>query len=180
MKDWNVVVTTHEKGYVLACEAMAEIGAVSRTEFFNVLVMRVPDPRVLPDRVADMLERDPGLLRNALSHVAPLERTFTFQAPDEFERKAREAALTFVAALAGRSFHVRLHRRGFKGRLSSPVEERFLDGVLLDATAATGAPARLSFDDPDAVLDLETVGNRGGLALWTREDRARYPFLPGD
>ena len=34
------------------------------------------------------------------------------------------------------------------------------------------------FEDPDCVLLIETVGQRGGLALWTREELKRYPFLP--
>jgi len=43
--------------------------------------------------------------------------------------------------LAGKSFHVRLHRRGFKGRLSTAKEERFLDEALLDALDVLGHPA---------------------------------------
>jgi tRNA(Ser,Leu) C12 N-acetylase TAN1 len=75
---------------------------------------------------------------------------------------------------------VRLHRRGFKGRLSTPEEERFLDDALLEALQAAGTPCSLSFDDPDAIIQIETVGNRAGLSLWTREDLARYPFLRVD
>jgi tRNA(Ser,Leu) C12 N-acetylase TAN1 len=33
------------------------------------------------------------------------------------------------------------------------------------------------FDDPDAILSVDTVGDRAGLALWTREELRRYPFL---
>jgi tRNA(Ser,Leu) C12 N-acetylase TAN1 len=37
--------------------------------------------------------------------------------------------------------------------------------------------ARVSFADPDYILALETVGQRAGLSLWDRVQRARYPFL---
>jgi hypothetical protein len=70
-----------------------------------------------------------------------------------------------------------MHRRGFKGRLSSQHEERFLDEVLLEALDTRGKPSRITFEDPDAILALETVDSRAGVSLWTREDIQRYPFL---
>jgi len=72
------------------------------------------------------------------------------------------------------SFLVRLHRHGFKGRLSTPKEERFLDEALLDALDALGRPG---FADPDAILQIETIDGRAGVSLWRREDLRRYPFL---
>jgi len=35
----------------------------------------------------------------------------------------------------------------------------------------------VAFDDADAVLAVDTVGDRAGMALWTRDDLRRYPFL---
>jgi tRNA(Ser,Leu) C12 N-acetylase TAN1 len=81
---------------------------------------------------------------------------------------------------ARRYFHVRIHRRGFKGRLSSHAEERGLADALLEAAGASGAPARISFEDPDLVVAIETVGSQAGVALLTRDDLARHPLLrPG-
>ncbi len=119
----------------------------------------------------------PGIL-NAMSHVVPFEHVFSFEDAAEFETKAREIALTYVPRLVGKSFHVRLHRRGLKGTISTPTEERFLDEALLEALAAAGGPGRISFEDHDCVLLIETVGKSGGLTLWTREELKRYPFLP--
>lgn len=82
--------------------------------------------------------------------------------------------------MAGKTFHVRLHRRGFKGQLSTPEEERFLDDTLLDALKRAGTPGSLAFDDPDAVIQIETVGNRAGISLWSREELGRFPFLRAD
>ena len=79
--------------------------------------------------------------------------------------------------LAGKSFHVRMHRRGFKEALPSQQEERMLDDVLLEALERTGQPGRIEFEDPDLILDVETVDQRAGMSLWTREQLERYPFL---
>jgi hypothetical protein len=49
--------------------------------------------------------------------------------------------------------------------------------VLLAALEAAGTPGRITFDDPDAILAVETVGRRAGPSLETREDLATYPFL---
>ena len=64
--------------------------------------------------------------------------------------------------------------------LSSQPEERLLDEALLAALAEAGTPGRINFDDPDNVIQIETVGGRAGLSLWTREDRRRFPFLGSD
>jgi tRNA(Ser,Leu) C12 N-acetylase TAN1 len=43
-----------------------------------------------------------------------------------------------------------------------------------------GRPGRINFADPDHVIDIETVGNRAGLSIWSRDDLRRYPFLNVD
>ena len=107
-------------------------------------------------------------------------RTFIFNSTEEFEDRALSAGRGWGQQLPGKSFFVRIHRRGFKGKLSSPEEERFLDDALLDALAAAGTPGKIAFDDPDAVIVIETVDNRAGIALFTREEMARYLFVRAD
>ena len=71
-----------------------------------------------------------------------------------------------------------MHRRGFKGRLSSQDEERFLDTFLLDELAKQGkAPAKVDFSAAQRIIAIETVGQEAGLSLWSREQVERYPFL---
>lgn len=176
MPDWNVVVSVHEQGYKRARALLEPLGEVEATDFYNVLVMTVDDTRAFLDRLGKLVEVVPDVL-DVISRAVPAVRTFTFQGAEEFEARAQEVALEWAPQLAGKSFHVRMYRRGFKGRLSSPEEERFLDEALLGALEEAGAPGRITFVDPDAVIDVETVGNRAGLSLWTREDLARYPFL---
>ena len=174
--DWNVIVTLSEPTFRIARNLLARWGRLRRTEYHNVAVMSVTDTAVFLQEFAAALEESPGIL-NAMSHVVPLEHVFTFKDAAEFEAKSREIALSYAPRLAGKSFHVRLRRRGLKGTISTPEEERFLDDILLGALADAGSPGQIRFEDPDYVLLIETVGGSGGIALWTGEDLKRYPFL---
>jgi tRNA(Ser,Leu) C12 N-acetylase TAN1 len=40
--------------------------------------------------------------------------------------------------------------------------------------------SRIDFDDPDYIIDIETVGQRAGMSLWSREHRLRYALLKLD
>lgn len=176
MHDWNVVVSLQEGGYTQAWKLLEQLGSVSRTTYYNVLVMQVEDIGHFLETLRQWGTEDPQFL-TVLARVMPATQTFTFQTVEEFETKAREVCRRWVPDLAEQSFHVRMHRRGFKGRLTSQHEESFLDGVLLEALAQTGRPGRITFEDPDAIIALETVDCRAGLSLWRREDLQRYPFL---
>jgi tRNA(Ser,Leu) C12 N-acetylase TAN1 len=173
MKDWNVVVSVREGLFPQALKLLEEYGLVTKTDFFNVLVMKVDDVRALLEALR---QRDPASL-SCISRLIPVTHTFSFQSPEEFEAKAKETVLTWVPELAGRSFYVRMRRRGFKGRLSSAGEERFLDDILLEALEKRGSTGHIRFEGPDAVIAVETVGPKAGLSLWEHEDMERYSFL---
>jgi tRNA(Ser,Leu) C12 N-acetylase TAN1 len=181
LSDWNVVVTLHQEERVLrrAADLLGPLGEVARTEFYNVLVMRVDSVEGFLRDFSAMCAASPGIL-NDVSRAVPLTDVFDFATPEEFEAKAREIAVSWTPRLRASAFHVRMHRRGLKGALVSPKEEKFLDEALLGALAEAGAPGKIRFDDPDFVIDVETVGLRAGMALWRREDLARYPFLRVD
>lgn len=174
--DWNVVLSVHEGGFTRARTLLRELGPVSRTDYLNVLVMRVQDGRTLLETLQQRVAREPEIL-TVLARVMPVTTTFHFQSAEEFEKKAGEALLAFVPALAGKGFHVRMHRHGFKGRLSSHDEERQLGGVAVETLEKAGTPGRVTFEDPDAILAIETLGNRAGMSLWTRDDLKRFPLL---
>ncbi|NIR30481.1 MAG: hypothetical protein GWN84_14465 [Gammaproteobacteria bacterium] len=179
MGDWNVVASVHERGFVRACELLGELAPVSRTEFYNVLVMKVEDVHAFLEALRRLIDKTPDA-HAFLARVVTVTRTFTFQTPEEFETKASDAAAPYVAELAGKRFHVRMRRRGFKGKLSSQHEERFLDEFLLRRLEENGTPGHIDFEDPDAVIAVETLGQRAGLSLWTREDLERYRFVRVD
>jgi tRNA(Ser,Leu) C12 N-acetylase TAN1 len=174
--DWNVVVTVAEQGFRDAVRLLRKWGRVKRTPYYNVLGMTVERPDEFLVAFAAAVAESPGTL-NCISHVIPVQHAFDFATPEEFEAQARAVALAWVPQLGGKSFHVRLHRRGFKGALSTPREERFLDEALL---SALGDGGRISFTDPDAVIQIETIGGRAGMSLWTREELRQYPFLGTD
>jgi tRNA(Ser,Leu) C12 N-acetylase TAN1 len=179
MKDWNLVVSVGKHGYSKAKHLLAELGAVSKTDYYNVLVMRVADPVAVLDHLSARARRE-AELDHLITRVLPVSAAFDFQTPEEFEAKARAALAPWLTALGGRSFHVRMHRRGFKGRIGSQDEEQFLDHYLLEELAEAGTPGRISFDDPDLVIAIDTINQRAGLSLWRREDLKRYPLLKLD
>lgn len=178
--DWNVVAVPAERCFGEARRLLQAFGAVQRTHYLNVLALAAADPpRAFLDALMAELARDPTR-RALLARVAPCEETFDFQDLADFDLRAREAALRRVDALPGRSFHVRIHRRGLKRDFERLVRERLLGEALLAETKARGAVGRIGYDDPDVVVALETIDRRAGLMVWTREDLARFPLLrPG-
>ena len=180
MIDWNVIVTVNDScGYRHARQGLRQFGTVESTEFHNVLVMRVPDVFVLLTSLAELMRDDMSLF-NDISRLIPAHVVFDFETREEFETKALSAVLNWAEKIAGKSFHIRFHRRGLGDQLRSLSEEKLLDTALLNRRAEIGKPARIDFADPDYVIDIETVGNRAGLSIWARDDLRRYPFLRVD
>jgi hypothetical protein len=179
MEDWNVVVTVRDHQYTRSWNLLQAMGSVRRTAFHNVLVMSVVDLGGFLDTLGQRWAADPRL-NACMSRVAPCMFTFDFSAIDVFDTNARALAARLASQLADGSFHVRLHRRGLKDELPSHAVERQISTAVLDALSAAGGTATISFDDPDAVIDVETVGRRAGLSIWTRGELQRYPFLRVD
>lgn len=176
MQDWNVVVTVTEGGFVKGIKFLKPFGEVSRTDYFNVLIMKAADVSTLMEAIREALAIE-GDEASFLSRAVPVYRKFNFQSREEFERAAKPLVTEWAPKLAGKGFHVRVHRRGFKGRLSSVEEEKWLSEAIIEETEKSGKPGRITFEDPDAIVAVETVGTQAGLSLWTREDLKRYPFL---
>jgi tRNA(Ser,Leu) C12 N-acetylase TAN1 len=149
---------------------------VERTSFYNVLAMTVDEPKGFLDRLERLFAERPDIAES-VTHVFPAEQSFDFSSPTELESRAREAALAWVPRLTGRTFHVRVHRRGRRRTLVTPDVERGLADALLDAIRKTGNPARVTFDDPDAIVLVETIGGRAGIALLTRDDYRQHRLL---
>jgi tRNA(Ser,Leu) C12 N-acetylase TAN1 len=176
LPDWNVVVSVHEHSFARARRILAEYGIVAGTEFRNVLVMKVASPEEFLASIALRCKEELDFLAY-VSRIAPATETFDFRTPEEFETKARPIVASWAPQLVGKKFHVRVHRRGLKGVLSSQYEERLLDETLLQALKELHGSGTVRFENADAVIDVETLGHRAGLALWSREDLERYPFL---
>jgi len=179
MKDWNVVVTTQERHFSEAKRLLREYGEVARSDFFNVLLMRVEDVDAFMDALARRSKEDPISVA-CLGRVTPVKSSFLFQSKDEFERKAKEAIEEIAPELEGKSFYVRMHRRGFKGRISSLDEEQRLDEIVMARSSEAGKPGKITFEDPDAVVEIETIGTQAGMAVLSRDQMSANPFLHPD
>ncbi len=179
MKDWNVIITIYQDGYKRALRALREFGAATGSPYHNVLVMSVADPLALLESLERRTTEIPAL-DDAISRVAPAMANFDFESADEFRRKAKEMTLEWAPRLVGRSFHVRFRHRGTVCDLPTPDVERFMSEAILEALRQAGTPGSISYSDPDAVIAIDTVDNRAGLGLWSREDLARYHLLRPD
>lgn len=179
MKDWNLVISVCQDGYNRALRALQALGLVERSPYYNVLVMNARDPMELLAAIERRTEQVPALY-DAISRVAPAIRSFDFGSELEFREKAVAVMLEWLPHLAGRSFHVRLHRRGLAHDLRTRDEERFFDDALLEGAKQAGTPGRISFTDPDVVIAIDTIDDRAGLGLWTRDDLAHHRLLRPD
>lgn len=180
--DWNVIATVYDqRGLRHARRFLSRYGEVGRTDFHNVLVLQVPDIEAFLAAMAVALEDNAGIF-NDISRIMPAHVTFSFESIAEFEDKARSIAHQWADRLADKSFHVRLHRRtgDTSVKLRSHTEEVFLDNAILQHLSETGRPGRVRFEDPDYVLDIETVGPQAGMSIWSRDDLRRFPFLHVD
>jgi tRNA(Ser,Leu) C12 N-acetylase TAN1 len=138
--------------------------------------MRADDPFWLLAELHGQLAVNPAISA-WVSRFMPMKRLFAFQSVEEFELRCREAVLEWQPRLANTCFHVRMHRRGFKGKLSSAEEERFLDEFLLQKLAEAGTPGRVGFDNPDVIIALETIGPKAGMSLFGRDELRRFSLL---
>jgi tRNA(Ser,Leu) C12 N-acetylase TAN1 len=179
VKDWNIIVTVYQQGFRRALRALQDIGPAERSPYHNVLVMKVDDPMKVLDAIERKTDERPALY-DAIARVAPAMRSFEFQSSDAFKDHATSTILEWLPDLTGRTFHVRLHRRGPKLELRTPDAERFFNDAIIEATTRAGMPARISFSDPEVVVVIDTIDDRAGIAVWTRADLARHRLLRPD
>jgi tRNA(Ser,Leu) C12 N-acetylase TAN1 len=179
MKDWNTIVTIYQQGFRRAMRALQKIGPAERTPYYNVLVMKVDEPIVALETVERWTEEQPALY-DAIARIAPAESTFEFESPEEFDDRVTSFLLERIPKLARRSFHVRLHHRGPWSGLQTPDAERLFDSFIVAETGKSGAPAHVGFAAPDAVIVIDTIDNRAGIAMWSREDIERHRLLRPD
>lgn len=179
MKDWNTIVTIYQQGFRRAIRALQAIGPTDRTAYYNVLVMKIDDPVAALETIERLTEERPALY-DAIARVAPAQFMYDFQSSQEFTDLAKSFLLGLVPKLVGRSFHVRLHRRGSKLDSQTPEVEHLLDDFVVAATAKPGPAARIAYAEPDAVIVIDTIDNRAGITMWAREDLERHRLLRPD
>jgi tRNA(Ser,Leu) C12 N-acetylase TAN1 len=179
VKDWNVIVTIYQQGFRRVLAALRKIGPAERSPYHNVLIIKVDDPGAALATIERRIEENTALY-DAIARVAPAQRTFDFQSVETFYDSAKSILREWLPRLTGRSFHVRLHRRGSRFDLPSPDVERRMDEFIINATTDAGSASHVSFSDSEVVVVIDTIDDRAGISLWTREDLARHRLLRPD
>lgn len=131
MEDWNVVITVFQGGYKRALRALRELGSAERSPYHNVLVMKVDDPAALLSAVEARTRESPALY-DAISRVAPAQRTFAFQMCDELLTRAKSVIDEWSPRLEGCRCFVRLHLRVVRHDLQIQEMERRLDLEIVE------------------------------------------------
>lgn len=173
--EWNVIVTCRQGGQRPVRRALHPLIHLRRSGFRNVLIGRVADVDALLLGVAAQLERRTRLA-GALGKLRLVEHTFTID-PGCFEQQLGTEATVLIEKLMGRSFHVRVERRGHKGVINTQVTEKALGDSLYAGLQARGYTPTITFSDPDVVVAVEILGEVAGLGVVTREQRQQFSFV---
>jgi len=177
MKDWNLVVTiVPGAGHLReALRHLGRLGWFAPTSFRDVCTGRVEDvPRFLEDILAARTRAEPWA--DKIARVIPVERTFTFT-PDSLADKLEEALTPLLDRMQSGSFCVRLERRGLAGKIPTQDIERAVAEHASNLLQGRGVSLETDFAHPDYILAAETLDDQCGVALITREESKRYPFL---
>ena len=177
LREWNVMVTARNEGFERTCMLLGRFSPIKSTDYTNALVMKVDDFGSFFDWLMEEVGRDPGILKYDISRIVPAQHTFAFDDGDDLGKQVVEIALGWLDEIAGHSFHVRMHRRGLKGRVDSREIEERVGRAVMGALQQRGETCLVEFEAPDLVIDIETLGHRAGLSLWTREAMQNYLFL---
>ncbi len=168
---WNVLLTSYENKEKDLLLELAALGKFERSGFRNTLVGSVESV----DEFLEELKRYPS---PSLSRVAPIERWFE-SSPSELKEKLKDAIRPLLSRIAqGESFCVRVERRGLKGILSSKELEVEIGSYIWEFLKGKyGFEPKANLTDPDKLLRIETLGNRFGIGIISKEMRENYPLV---
>jgi tRNA(Ser,Leu) C12 N-acetylase TAN1 len=173
---WNLLVTSLEGQREPLLAALRPLVRLRRGGFPNVLVATVDDPIAFVAALGAAYAESP-VVRASLGKAIPIARTLRLADPDAFADEVGAALEALADRLAGRTFFVRIFRRGFRGRIDSTRLEGELGARLVAALTARGEQPRVRFDDADVALVVETLRDEVGIAVLDRALRAAHPFV---
>jgi tRNA(Ser,Leu) C12 N-acetylase TAN1 len=173
-EDWNVlaICTRGETGKALAL--LGKVGRFRTGGYPQVLLGQVPREAGKADLLAGLEDLAGGgeSCAGILDRLVPVEDAVSFPRDDVTETLC-ERLEPLASRLCGKTFYVRAHLRGLKGRIEHPAVERALGDFLYEFASRAGDPPKVRFQDPDVVLIVEVVGRRVGFAFLGREERSR-------
>lgn len=173
---WNLLVTSQEGQREALRNALRPLARFRRGGFPNVLVATVEDPAVFLDGLRDLCAAS-EIVGASVGKVIPVDRTLRFAAPETFRDEVLAVLETFVDRLVGRTFFVRIFRRGFHGQIDSTRLEGEVGARLVGWLEARGDHPKVRFDDADVAVVIETLHDEVGIALLDRARRTAYPFI---
>jgi tRNA(Ser,Leu) C12 N-acetylase TAN1 len=175
LEDWNILATARDFDQRHLARRLRGMGDFRWTAFRGVLIGRVQDHEAFFTQLLRSEETRPGFLR-PLAKLVPIERTFEFTV-ETFPARLKETILPYAEQIDGRSFYVRIERRGHKGEIHGQALEQELDRALSDILKRQGVEPRVEFTDPELIIAVETVGNMCGVGSIPKSLRIRYPFV---
>jgi tRNA(Ser,Leu) C12 N-acetylase TAN1 len=171
---WNLLVTSLEGQRESLLFGLRKLARFRRGGFPNVLVATVDDPHAF----LDVLRDAPAGLRASIGKVVPIDHTLRFGGPDTFVDDVAAAIEPLLdERLAGRTFFVRVFRRGFRGFLDSTRAEGEIGARLVAMLEARGGQPKVSFRDADVAVAVETLKDEVGIAFLDRELRAAHAIV---
>ena len=173
---WNLLVTSLEGQRESLLASLRALARFRRGGFPNVLVATVDDPREFLARLRDTHAASP-VVRAALGKAIPIDRTVRFADPATFVDDVTATLAPLAERLAGRTFFVRVFRRGFRGTIDSTRAEGEIGARLVDLLTTRGDHPHVRFADPDVIIAIETLRDEVGIALLDRDIRLAHPFV---
>jgi len=172
---WNVVLTAKDHEQRHLARLVKPLGEFWWTSFLGVLVGRVEDHEAFCHHLRRR-EADTAGFLHPLSRLVLIDRTFPFQA-ENLSAQLELAVLAYADRIDSGSFYVRVERRGHAGAIHSQPLEQDLDRVLMEHLRKQGVAPRIDFEDADAIVAVELIGDECGIGLITRTMRERFPFV---
>ena len=173
---WNILVTSLEGQRESLLRVLRTLARFRRGGFPNVLVATVDDPWTFLGTLRQAWETNP-VVRSALGKAIPIESTLRLREPAAFVEEVAARLEPLAKRLMGRTFFVRIFRRGFRGQIDSTRAEGELGARLVKHLEAAGDHPTVRFRDPDIVVAIESLRDEIGIALLDRELRATFPFV---
>lgn len=169
LEEWNVLVVSHEGEERRLFKNLRDLGEFKFAGFRSLLLGKVDLHAFLEEVQARSI--------HSLARVIPVEENFRAQ-PENLLEILKDKVKKYADRIGhGESFCVRFERRGFKGRVSSREVEGEIGGYLHDLLEGEGKSPRVSLEDPDKLLVIQSVGASFGMGLIDRENRQRYPII---
>ena len=169
LEEWNVLVVSHEGEERRLRRDLRDLGEFKFAGFRSLLLGKVDLHAFLEEVQARSI--------HSLARVVPVEENFRAQ-PENLLEILKDKVKKYAGRIGqGESFCVRFERRGFKGRISSREVEGEIGGYLHDLLEGAGKNLRVSLEDPDKLLVIQSVGISFGIGVIDRETRQRYPII---